>query len=103
MLQFYPCTLIISGGANGADLLAKRYASECGKAYKEFLPNWNLYGKSAGFLRNEQIVEACDELVAFWNKVSSGTKCSINLAINANKPVHIYWPPPKDFMEGIGI
>jgi len=103
MLDFHPCTRIISGGARGADTLAKRYAVERGISIKEFLPNWDVHGKSAGYRRNEQIVKACDELVAFWDGISRGTKHSIDIAESAGKPIHAYWPPEIDITEGIGI
>lgn len=103
MLQYHPCTMIVSGGAKGADTLAVKYAAENNIPKKEFLPNWNLDGKSAGAIRNKLIVDLCDELVAFWNKKSPGTRISIRFAEDANKPVYIYWPEPEDFMEGIGI
>ena len=103
ILNYHPCTQIISGGARGADTLAKQYAIEHGIPIKEFIPDWDTHGKSAGYLRNEQIVEACEELVAFWNGVSSGTMHSLRLAEDAGKPVYKYWPPEPDIMEGIGI
>lgn len=103
IIDYHPCTKIVSGGASGADALAKRYAADHGIPFKEFLPNWNAHGKSAGFIRNEQIIEASDELVAFWNSVSRGTKHSIDLAEKAGKPVYKYWPSEPDTMEGIGI
>ncbi len=103
ILDYHPCTKIISGGAPGADTLAKQYSAEKGIPMKEFPANWDVYGKSAGYIRNKQIVEVSDEVVAFWNKKSRGTKHTIDLANDANKPVHIYWPPEPDIMEGIGI
>jgi len=103
IIAHHPCTQIISGGARGADALAKRYATEHGIPIQECMPNWEVYGKSAGFLRNEQIVKACDELVAFWDGKSRGTKHSLTLAENAGKPVYKYWPPEPDLTEGIGI
>ena len=103
MLNYHLCTQIISGGARGADTLAKQYATEHDIPIKEFIPNWDAHGKAAGYLRNEQIVEACEELVAFWDGKSRGTMHSITLAENANKPVYKYWPPEPDITEGIGI
>ncbi len=103
MIQYHPCTQIISGGARGADTLAKRYAVEHGIPLREFIPDWDTFGKSAGFRRNEQIVKACDELVALWDGISRGTKHSIDLADKAGKPVYKYWPPEPDLMKGIGI
>lgn len=103
MLQYHSCVQIISGGAQGADTLAKQYAAENGIPIREFIPDWDAHGKSAGFLRNEQIVKHCDELVAFWNSTSRGAKHSIDLAEQAGKPVYKYWPPEPDLMEGVGI
>lgn len=106
ILEFHSCTQIISGGAKGADSLAKQYAGEKGIPIKEFLPNWDKDGKAAGFIRNKQIVDSCDELVAFWDKKSRGTKHSIDLAETASKPVSIFWPEEdseENLFEGIGL
>lgn len=103
IIDYHPCTQIVSGGARGADTLAKRYAAEHCIPLKEFLPNWDAHGKAAGFIRNKQIVEAVDELVAFWDGESRGTKHSIDLAEQAGKPVYKYWPPEPDITEGVGI
>ena len=86
---------IISGGAKGAELLGKRYAEESEIVYTEFLPEWDKYGKSAGFKRNRLIVKESDFLVAFWDGKSLGTKSSINLAKKKKIPIVIY-----DFKKG---
>jgi predicted Rossmann fold nucleotide-binding protein DprA/Smf involved in DNA uptake len=54
--------IIISGGAKGTDSLAKRYAIENDIQIIEYLPDWNLYGRSAGMIRNMDIVKNCDKL-----------------------------------------
>lgn len=41
---------------------------------------WKLYGKQAGYLRNEQMAQNADALAAFWNGESRGTKHMIELA-----------------------
>lgn len=92
ILQWYPIKQIISGAARGADALASRYASEHDIPLKEFPAEWDRLGKSAGFIRNKLIVEACDEVVAFWDGKSRGTKHTIDLADNSGKPVSVYWP-----------
>jgi len=80
---------IVSGGAKGADSLAKRYAEENLLPYKEFLPDWDSFGKQAGFIRNADIIANSDEVVAFWDKKSSGTANSIHLAGKKGIPVKI--------------
>ena len=77
---------IVSGGAFGADSLAKRYAQKKGITYVEFLPEWRKDGKydaSAGKRRNTDIINAADYVIAFWDGASTGTKDSINKARTA--------------------
>ncbi len=90
---FWDCPLtIISGGAKGADSLGKRYAENDREAeYQEFLPDWNELGKKAGFVRNKQIVDACDMVLAFWDGKSKGTEHTIKLAGEAKKPTFIIY------------
>ena len=71
--------VVVSGGAVGADKLGERWASENGKSCLVFLPEWNKYGKSAGFKRNQDIVKNSELVLAFWDGTSKGTKSSIDL------------------------
>ena len=80
-----PISLIISGGAVGADSLSERWAKENNIPTKIFIPDWNKFGKKAGFLRNEDIIKSSDAVVAFWDGISRGTLSSINLAKKYNK------------------
>lgn len=82
-------TLIVSGGAKGADTLGERWAKEKNKEVLIFYPEWDKYGKSAGFRRNKDIIENSDIVFAFWDGVSKGTKSSIDLANKLNKELKI--------------
>lgn len=88
-------TVIISGTARGADTLGERYAEENGYLIKRFPADWNTYGKSAGYIRNEQMAKyACADgntgvLIAFWDGVSRGTMHMINLARKYGLDVHV--------------
>jgi hypothetical protein len=82
---------IISGGAVGADAWAAFYASQNKIPLTVLRPDWSV-GKHAGFLRNAEIIEACDKVLAFWDGKSRGTAHSIGLAEKAGKPVSIFWP-----------
>ena len=42
-------------------------------------PDWDKYGKSAGYIRNTEMAEAGDILVAFWDGKSKGTEHMINI------------------------
>jgi hypothetical protein len=81
--------VLVSGGAEGADSLAERFADENKLEKIIHLPNWNKEGKAAGFIRNAQIVEDCDELIAFWDGVSRGTRDTIRKARKKGIPVTI--------------
>ncbi len=70
----------VSGGAIGTDSLCKRYCQENNYELIEFLPDYKQYGKGATHIRNSQIVEFSDALIAFWNNVSKGTKSTLEKA-----------------------
>lgn len=71
---------IVCGEAKGADSLGKRYAIENNHNIKSFPADWNTYNKSAGYIRNKQMAEYSDALIAFWDGKSKGTNHMINLA-----------------------
>ena len=77
------------GHAKGADTLGEQYAKERGYAVNYYPANWKLYGKRAGFLRNEQMAQNADALVAFWDGESRGTKHMIDLAKQYNLKIRI--------------
>lgn len=78
--------IIVSGGARGVDTWAEQVAKYHGRDTEIFYPEWQKYGKSAGYVRNNIIVSSCDILIAFWDGKSRGTKHSINLANYMKKP-----------------
>lgn len=90
VLDFTPnITSIVSGGADGADTFARYYANAKGIPLTEYLPDWNTYGKRAGYLRNEQIIKDCDYVIAFWDGFSKGTLHDIKLASRMKKPCKV--------------
>lgn len=72
--------VIISGAARGADHLGMYYANDRGYKIQYFFPEWDKYGKSAGYRRNVQMAENADALIAFWDGKSRGTNHMINIA-----------------------
>ena len=83
------CTEIISGGASGIDTCAAEYARKNGIPLTEILPEYNKYGRAAPRVRNKQIVEYADEVIAFWDGVSRGTLSVINYCKKLNKPCRV--------------
>jgi hypothetical protein len=91
-LEWFDVKKVVSGGAKGADKLAEKWAAEHGIPVQVFHADWDRYGKAAGYKRNLKIVEACDEVIAFWDGKSKGTKHTIDIAENEGKPVYILGP-----------
>jgi hypothetical protein len=89
MSDYQNVEVIVSGGARGADTLGERWASENGVKTLIFKPDWDKYGKSAGFIRNKDIVRNSDLIIAFWDGQSKGTKSSIDLCENYKVKVKV--------------
>lgn len=90
---------IVSGGADGVDQHAKRWAERYECEYTPFDPSrpektmtnysWERDGKKAGPLRNEEMAEYADELVAVWDGVSPGTRDMIERALDNSLNVYV--------------
>ena len=82
---------IVSGGARGADRMGERFAKERGIETLIFPAEWNKYGKRAGFIRNETIIDNCDICIAFWDGESRGTKHDIDLCKQKGKVCYVVY------------
>ena len=69
-----------SGTARGADTAGIILAREKAFPLKKFPADWDRFGKSAGYRRNEQMAEWGTHLIAFWDGESRGTQHMIDLA-----------------------
>lgn len=88
---------IVSGGAKGADMMAHNYAISRGFASKIIEANWDRYGKSAGYKRNESMhtytsltsneQRGC---ICFWDRESRGTKHNFKLARENGTQLVVY-------------
>lgn len=81
---------IVSGTARGADKLGERYAKERNHSIISMPADWDKHGRSAGYIRNEQMASLADVCVVFWNRESNGTRHMIRLAKKYNVPVLAY-------------
>lgn len=81
---------IVSGGARGADSLGELYGTENGYPIKMFPADWKTYGYSAGPIRNEEMANYADGLIAFWDGVSKGTAHMIKIAKAKNLEVKVF-------------
>lgn len=89
VLMRYSIEEIVSGGAKGADTLAEKFADEHKIKKTIFQPNYVKYGKKAPLIRNREIVDYSDKVVAFWDGESRGTKYTIDYAEKKGKKVDV--------------
>ena len=80
--------VIVSGGAIGIDRLGAQWAELRKLKTEIYLPDYKQYGKSATFLRNQQIIDNSDYLIAITTG-SNGTADSIKRAVKKNIPIKI--------------
>ncbi len=90
-----PITWVVSGGANGADKLGELWANDNYIPTMIFKPDWKKYKKSAGFIRNKEIISNSDKVIAFWDGKSKGTKHSIDLCEKLDKKCKIVYTDKK--------
>lgn len=79
--DIYVVTLV-SGMAQGADSMAWQWARNNMCKVIEMPANWKVHGKRAGFIRNNEMAEMADGLLAFHDGLSKGTMHMIITAEN---------------------
>ncbi len=90
---------VVEGGARGADTLARQAAQDLGLMVREFPANWRRYGKAAGMIRNQAmldyLLEADQRLVlAFPLSQSRGTRHMVAIARAAQVETREFAPTP---------
>ncbi len=91
--QLPPSVVLVSGGALGVDEEAAACWRKRGFA-PVVLPFVRGVGRAGGPIRNRQLVQACDLVVAFWDGRSTGTLNCIQQARRFRVPVFVVSPPP---------
>lgn len=81
---------IVSGHARGVDLMAEYYARMCDLPLEVYPADWKKYGNRAGMVRNAEMAEVADELVAILDGQSRGTAAMIRMMRRRKKPVAVY-------------
>lgn len=83
-------TEVVSGNARGVDRLGEYFAEEQGIYITRFIPDWDKYGRAAGFRRNEAMAHYADALIAVWDGRSRGTNHMIETMKRLKKPYFVY-------------
>lgn len=80
---------IISGMARGADALAAEIAKDNNVPLIEMPADWKAHGKRAGFVRNLEMLNKADIVIAFWDGESVGTAHTIQEAKKKNITTYV--------------
>lgn len=88
----YDNLVIVEGGARGADSLARKACKKLDIEFKEYRANWKKYGKAAGPIRNQKMLDdnVDVDLVAIFHEnlnKSKGTKDMMKRAEKENKKI----------------
>lgn len=102
-------TVIVTGGwwkkaphdgdvrpTRGVDMLAAQAAKDRGMTVVCVAADYDYWHNQAGIRRNPVIIEIGQEVVAFWNKKSPGTKHGIKYAVKIKRPIRIFGPEGKE-------
>lgn len=77
----WPITEVVCGCANGVDNLGKLWALENNLPVKYFPAQWEVFGRAAGPVRNQEMAEYAEALVC----VHSNTSGSLDMVRRARQ------------------
>lgn len=86
----FDVSLVISGAARGVDRLGEDWAAAHGKPVERYPADWDTHGRSAGPIRNAQMADVAEVLIAVWDGQSRGTKNMIDTARRKGLMVYVY-------------
>ncbi len=77
------------GGAKGIDSIAHNIGLTSGMMIRPFDAYWFKHGKAAGPIRNREMADYSDALIAIWDGESQGTRDMVDCMLAKKKPVFI--------------
>jgi hypothetical protein len=85
-------TEVVHGGCRGVDSLAHD-AFDGLFPVKVFPADWKAHGRAAGPIRNREMAQYADALIAIWDGKSRGTANMIEEMKRIGKPVYVWHIP----------
>ena len=88
-----PDTVVVHGGARGADRVTDSIARKLGLEVRVYVAQWAFFGRSAGFVRNQQMLDVegpVDLVLAFPLPQSRGTWDMVERAKAAGVEVKVW-------------
>lgn len=83
-------SVVLSGCARGVDSLGEEWARRKGVPVERYPADWEKLSRAAGVLRNQQMAEKADALIAIWDRKSKGTEDMIRRALSRGLAVYIH-------------
>lgn len=87
----FDITEVVSGCARGADTLGEMWAKRNGAPLAKFPADWEGLGRKAGHIRNCQMGDYAEALIALWDGESRGTKHMIDYATKKGLKVYVHY------------
>lgn len=86
----FDITFMIVGGAKGIDRAAEDVAVIDGIPHRVYEADWDVYGDSAGMIRNEEMADhPADALIALPDEESIGTRGMIRIMKDRKLPIFV--------------
>ena len=84
-------TTVVTGGASGVDAAAGEAARERNLGLVQLRPRFEeATDPAASGHRNQELVDAADVVVAFWDGQSTGTRRTLDRALESGREVHVF-------------
>ena len=97
-------TVLLQGGARGADRQASGLGKEIGYEIETFNAEWSKYGRAAGMIRNTEMLKVGQPslVAAFHHDIerSKGTRHMVKLALKAGITVHLH---TRDLIQELSL
>lgn len=78
-------TVVIHGGARGADTIAGEVATQMGMAVEQYPADWAQYGRAAGPVRNRQMLNSQIDLVVWFHRDIASSRGTRNMIAQAGQ------------------
>ena len=89
-LSGFEITTVLSGTARGVDTLGEAWVLRNGIPIEYFSADWDRLGNRAGMVRNAQMADKAEALIAVWDGASKGTHNMIHTADRKGLKVFIH-------------
>ncbi len=86
-------SIVVTGSASGVDAEATRVARERGLSVIRVAASFEeARDAKVAADRNQKLIDQADVLVAFWDGASTGTRGTVERALDSGKEVHVFIP-----------